>query len=113
MRDLNGLDEALKLGNQAHADTPKVFRPCTLLGAVHFELGHYETGRDWYAKAIQHGASEHSIDYDLRGIFLRANPVKREEIKAFLLRENPDRYRWVNQQTSQLRSTEKQTNKNN
>lgn len=113
MRDLNGLDEALKLGNQAHADTPKDFRPCTLLGAVHFELGHYETGRDWYAKAIQRGASEHSIDYDLRGIFLRANPVKREEIKAFLLRENPDRYRWVNQQTSQLRSTEKQTNKNN
>lgn len=96
MRDLKRLDEALSLGNLAHALTPKDFRPCTLLGAVNFELGHYDVARDWYAKAIERGATERSIDYDLRGIFLRADPAKREEIKAFLLREDPVRYRWVN-----------------
>ncbi len=86
----------MRLGNQAHEITPKDFRPCTLLGAVNFELGHYDIGRDWYAKAIERGATERSIDYDLRGILLRADPSKREEIKAFLLNEDPARYRWVN-----------------
>jgi len=108
MRDLKRLDEALNLGNQAHALTPKDFRPCTLLGAVNFELGHYDVARDWYAKAIDRGATERSIDYDLRGIFLRADPAKREEIKAFLLREDPARYRWVNNlHASKSRSTGK------
>ena len=95
MRDLRRLDDALRLGNQAHELTPKDFRPCTLLGAVNFELGHYDIGRDWYAKAIERGATERSVDYDLRGILLRADPAKREEIKAFLLREDPLRYRWI------------------
>lgn len=96
MRDMRCLDDALKLGNQAHTLTPKDFRPCTLLGAVNFELGHYDIGQDWYAKAIERGATERSIDYDLRGILLRADSAKREEIKAFLLSEDPVRYRWVN-----------------
>ena len=96
MRDLKRLDEALEFGNQAHALTSEDFRPCTLLGAVNFELGHYDIAREWYAKAIERGATERSIDSDLRGIFLRAAPAKREEIKAFLLREDPARYRWVN-----------------
>ena len=96
MRDLKRFDEALALGKLAHELTPKDFRPCTLLGAVNFELGHYDVGRDWYAKAIDRGAAERSIDYDLRGILLRADPTKREKLKMFLLREDPARYRWVN-----------------
>jgi hypothetical protein len=96
MRDLQRLEEALKFGSQAHALTPKDLRPCTLLGAVNFELGNYELGKDWYAKAEARGASEHSIDAELRSILIRADKGKREEIKAFLLREDPDRYHWVN-----------------
>lgn len=95
MRDLNRFDEALKFGSQAHDLTPKDFRPCTLLGAVNFEVGNYDIGRDWYVKATERGASERSIDYDLRGIFLRADKAKREEIRAFLLREDSERYKWV------------------
>lgn len=95
MRDLRRLDDALRLGNQAHTLTPKDFRPCTLLGAVNFELGHYDIGQDWYAKAIERGATERSIDHDLRGILLRADPEKRKEIQTFLLRKDPERYRWV------------------
>lgn len=112
MRDLRRLDDALRLGNQAHELTPKDFRPCTLLCAVNFELGHYEIARDWYVKAIERGANERSIDYDLRGIFLRADSARREEIKAFLLREDPARYRWVNNlHGSKLRSTGKRAGK--
>jgi len=95
MRDLKRFNEALNFGDQAHALKPKDFRPCTLLGAVNFEMGNYDLGRDWYAKATELGASERTIDYDLRGIFLRADQAKREEIREFLLREDPVRYKWV------------------
>lgn len=112
MRDLSRLDDALRLGNLAHTLTPKNFRPCTLLGAVNFELGHYDVGQDWYAKAIERGATEGSIDYDLRGILIRANPEKRKEIQEFLLREDPARYGWViNQHGSKSSSTGKRPGK--
>lgn len=95
MRDLERFEDALTFGNQAYALTPKDFRPCTLLGAVNFEIGNYDIGRNWYVKAEERGASKGSVDYDLRGIFLRADKTKREEIRTFLLREDPDRYKWV------------------
>ena len=95
MRDLKRLNEALDLGNHAHELTPKDFRPCTLLGAVNFELGRYDTGRNWYGKALERGATERSIDHDLRVIFVQADAAKRNELKAFLLREDPVRYSWV------------------
>lgn len=95
MRDLKHFDEALHFGIEAHALTPRDFRPCTLLGAVNFEMGNYDAGNTWYEKATERGASERSIDYDLRGIFIRAEKTKREEIRAFLLREDPVRYSWV------------------
>ncbi|EXI92813.1 MAG: hypothetical protein AW12_00293 [Candidatus Accumulibacter sp. BA-94] len=95
MRDLGRLDEALSKGNQAHILRPKDFRPCTLLGAVNFELGNYDIAKEWYSKAIERGASERAIDYDLRGIFLRADEARRAEIRAVLLREDPVRYKWV------------------
>ena len=76
--------------------TPKDFRPCTLLGAVHVELGNLTAGWDWYQKAEELGASERSVDQDLRGILRRADKHRREEIQSFLLRADPARYGWVN-----------------
>lgn len=96
MRDLGRFDEALRYGTEAHAIAERDFRPCTLLGAVNFELGNYETARDWYAKAAERGASERSIDDELRGIYMRADKSKKEEIQAFLIREDPVRYKWAN-----------------
>lgn len=95
MRDLGRLDDALELGDQAHALTPKDFRPCTLLGAVHVELGNLAAGWAWYEKAEERGASKGSVDQDLRGILRRATTDRREQIKSFLLRADPARYSWV------------------
>lgn len=95
MRDMGHLDEARQLGERGHELKPQDFRPCTLLGAVHMELGNYGDAHDWYAKAEQFGASERSIDADLRSIFRRVDQSRREAIKAFLLAKDPNRYRWV------------------
>lgn len=95
MRDLNRFDEALEFGNQAHILTPKDFRPCTLLGAVNFEIGNYEVGSDWYLKASERGANERAIDNDLRNIYKRADKSKREKLKVFLLRVDPVKYNWL------------------
>lgn len=96
MRDLKRWDEALKLGDNAHSLMPKDFRPCTLMGAVNFEIGNYDIAKNWYTKATERGASERSIDSDLRSIFLRADHAKREEIKSILLHEDSVRYSWAN-----------------
>jgi len=94
-RDLRCFDEALLLGTKAHAITPENFRPCTLLGAVNFERGNYAEGRDWYAKAVERGATERNVEDDLRGVLLRANKLQRQEIKAFLIADDPIRFKWV------------------
>lgn len=96
MRDLGRLTEAVKLGEQANELTPKDFRPCTLLGAVHMELSNYSLASDWYDKAIKLGATEQSIDSELKRIYAQADKVKRESIKTFLLTEDPIRFSWLN-----------------
>jgi hypothetical protein len=96
MRDMGQLDEARQLGEQGHKFKPQDFRPCTLLGAVHMELGNFGEAHDWYAKAEERGASDRVIDADLRNILQRADQGRCEAIKAFLLAKDPNRYRWVN-----------------
>lgn len=94
-RDIGAHNEAITLGNKAHTLTPKDFRPCTLLGAVNIEMGHYDEGQSWYQKAIERGASEKSIDDDLRSIFKRSEKSKRKDLAVFLLKRDPERYDWV------------------
>lgn len=95
MRDLRELDEALKLGKEAHELLPSDFRPCTLLGAVHIELGAYGEGQRWYDMAIARGASASVMDSDLRAIFQRADSARRVELSAFLLQQDPVRFSWA------------------
>ncbi len=95
MRDLGRVDEALQLGTDAHALTPKDFRPCTLLGAVCIESGDVATGMEWYRKAESRGAASRSVDHELRGIFSRVDNEKREQLKSILLREDPIRFAWA------------------
>jgi Flp pilus assembly protein TadD len=94
-RDLGQKDEALRLGEKAHHLMNKDFRPCTLLGAVYMETGQYDLGQEWYAKAVERGASERAVDSDLRSIFMRADKTTQVEMRAHLLKVDPERYRWV------------------
>lgn len=95
MRDLGHWDDALRLGQDAHALTPKDYRPCTLLGAVYMETSRYDLGQLWYAKAVERGANERDVDNDLRNIYQRANRDKKAALSAFLIRSDPQRYAWA------------------
>ena len=95
-RDLGKWDEALIFGKQAHELTPQNFRPCTLVGAVYIETGHYDLGQTWYKKAVKRGYSEKSVDDELRGIFMRAEKSKKEALRVYLLSVDPERYKWTN-----------------
>ena len=101
MRDLGQRSVAIELGETAHALMPKDYRPCTLLGAVHMELQHFEKGQEWYEKARVRGAPENGIDSELRSIFQQLDSVGREAMKTFLLAEDSHRYRWLNENSSQ------------
>ena len=94
-RDIKEYDEALSLGEQAHLLTPKDFRPCTLLGAVNMEIGHYDLGHSWYGEAVKRGYSEKLVDDELRSIFMCAEKSKKEAIRNHLLKRDPVRYSWA------------------
>jgi len=96
LRDLGQRATALELAKEAHKLQQKDYRPCTLMGALYMELGEYEQGRDWYAKAEKLGAPSNSIDAELRAIFLRADEPTREGMRAALLAQDAQRYSWVN-----------------
>lgn len=95
LRDLRRYDEAKRSGGEAHGLTPVDFRPCTLLGAVHMEMGDYPVGADWYAKAEARGAAQDLVDRELRSIFAAASPKERVGIKAALKPRDPHRYSWL------------------
>ena len=92
LRDLRRHSEAKQSGIEAHSLTPGDFRPCTLLGAVHLEIGNYTTGADWYAKAEARGATQKLIDRELRSILDAAPREERARMKAALKSQNAHRY---------------------
>lgn len=96
MRDIGLRSEAFQLGLKAHQLQPKNFQPCTLLGALSMELGNLTDGHEWYKKAEDRGASQRSIDTELKSILLRADKAQRKKMKEFLLADDPVRYSWVN-----------------
>lgn len=95
MRDLRRLDEAKALASEAHQLTSRDYRPCTLLGAVHIELGDLPVGHEWYAKAESLGAPRHAIDHELRGVLMRSPLQEQQRIREFLLRQDPERFAWL------------------
>ncbi len=96
LRDITQLDHAINLAKTAHSFTPDNFRPCTLLGAIYMETSHFELGQEWYQKAIERGFSEKSVDDEIKSIFRKADKDQKESLRNYLLRLDPDRYRWVN-----------------
>jgi hypothetical protein len=95
LRDMRRLDEAKALGLSAHHLTPNDFRPCTLLGAVHIELGDLVAGHKWYVKAEKLGANKHAVDQDLRALIARAARAEQDRIRSFLIAQDPVRFSWL------------------
>ena len=73
----------------------KSFHPCTLLGAVNYEIGNLTEGNVWFQKAEKRGASTGSVDHELRSIYKRADKKKKENLRHHLLQLDPHRYSWV------------------
>ncbi|SIS92595.1 hypothetical protein SAMN05421759_106183 [Roseivivax lentus] len=95
LRDLKRHQEARGAGGEAYSLTPSDFRPCTLLGAIHMEMGDYAAGADWYAKAEARGATHESVDRELQSILAAASPKERDGMKAALKSRDPHRYNWL------------------
>jgi hypothetical protein len=96
-RDLGALGEALEFGRQAHALTPRNFHPCTLQGAVLYQMGDYQAGRMWYDKAVERGFREKDVDKALRDIMKRLAPKAQKTLGTHLLGLDGHRYSWAKQ----------------
>lgn len=95
LRDQRRFEEAKSHGCKAHKLNPRDYRPCTLLGAVHFELSDRATGLEWYKKAERLGAPPEDIDQDLRMLLARSSEQEQRHIRKFLLDEDPIRFAWL------------------
>lgn len=95
MRDLRRFAEALALAEEAHALAPGDYRPCTLLGAIHVQIGAFALGTSWYDKAEALGASRKSIDQELRSLWSSAAPDDRMGLAQFLLGKDDERFSWA------------------
>ena len=84
LRDLGCREEARQYGLEAHSLTPNDYRPCTLLGAVHIEIGDIPEGLAWYEKAEARGASRKQIDQEIRAILAAARPEDRQALTEAL-----------------------------
>jgi len=94
-RDLGRLPEALSVAEKAHALNPKSYHPCTLLGAIYYELREFGLGDAWFAKAVERGAKQDVVDGEIRSLLRRVGADKQREIADHLLRSDPQRYAWV------------------
>ena len=94
-RDLRQFGDAVRNGTEAHGLTPDDFRPCTLLGAVHIEMGDYAEGAAWYDKAEARGAGRDLIDREIRAILAAAKPEDRNTIRAALKTLDPMRFETI------------------
>ena len=94
-RDLHKYKVAIENALKAHHVTPENYRPCTLLGAIYMETYQYTLGHEWYEKATKRGATDQSINADLKSILSKMDKVKRNEMIDHLLKLDPHAYSWL------------------
>lgn len=95
LRDLHRHEEAIGLAEEAHELVQSNYMPCTLLGAIHMELGQIAEGQEWYAKAEARGAPRDDIDREVRAILSRLPAAKRTAIIDELMANDALRYEWL------------------
>lgn len=87
--------EAIALAEDAHALMPDDYRPCTLLGAIHIELGEYDVGLDWFEEAERLGAIKGAADHDIRALLARMPHAERNRAAGLLIEQDPERFSWL------------------
>lgn len=95
LRAVSRQTEARSWAEDAHALVPNDYRPCTLLGAIHIELGEYNAGLDWFEKAERLGAEKGAIDHDIRALLARMPNAERNRVAGLLLEQDPERFSWL------------------
>lgn len=78
--------------------SPYDYRPCTLLGAVFFQLRQLTTGHDWYRKAEARGADRVSVDQEIMAVLEWVSKEVRERVVDFLLAADRERFTWLTRQ---------------
>jgi hypothetical protein len=94
-RDLRKVNVAIDNASKAHNLTPDNYRPCTLLGAIYMETYQYTLGHEWYEKAIERGATDQSVNADLKSIISKMDKTKRNEMIEHLLKLDHLTYSWL------------------
>ncbi|WP_053578134.1 hypothetical protein [Acinetobacter sp. TTH0-4] len=94
-RDLRKVKFAIDNASKAHNLTPDNYRPCTLLGAIYMETYQYSLGHEWYEKASERGATNQSINADLKSIISKMDKAKRHEMIEHLLKLDHHTYSWL------------------
>lgn len=94
-RDIGWYEEALLLASQAHSLDPRSFHPCTLIGAIHFEMGDYALGEKWFAMAVDRGATPDALDGEVRTILRRLSMEGARKLEKHLLSADPTRFAWL------------------
>lgn len=59
------------------------------------ETHQYTLGHEWYEKASKRGATDQSINADLKSILSKMDKVKRNEMIDHLLKLDPQTYSWL------------------
>lgn len=95
-RDLGAFAEGVEMAKEAHASSPKDYRPCTLLGALYFELKEYPTGTEWFTMAEKLGAPQQNADAEIKAVYAKADRAGKEKLRAYLLSLDTKRYAWLN-----------------
>jgi len=80
-RDLGYLDDTLRNAEKGFNLTPKSFYPCTLQGAIYYQKGQFGLGDKWFAKAIENGATQESLDSELNSIYRQSKGKEKENLK--------------------------------
>jgi hypothetical protein len=92
MRDLRRLADAQSLAFEAHELAPDDYRPCTLLGAVHMEMGNFGLAQQWFSTAEDLGAPMHSIEREIQTLISRCSIQDQRRIRSELLAWDPERF---------------------
>lgn len=95
-RDLAQLNEAKKCAAQAMKCQPDSHQPYTLLGAIFYDKSQYLEGDQWFAMAVERGATANDIDDEIKRI-VRMTKDKKQciEVAEYLLRKDAVRYGWA------------------